>query len=211
MRRSPSILLGALVGGLTVLAFTWLHGLLISDIWFNAGPMVGTGALCGACLVWSHRATGEPHTPRRWWSYLAASSGLLMLLGPVSLLALDARWTMAEMMENEDAFELLLPPTLPFLGVAAVVGAAALWLWRGRRPAALVPILITQVMLVFFVGHQFAFLGLVEMSRTDLVILAEFTGLTALLAAVFGAGVLAGEAARDRLGPTLRPASRTPR
>lgn len=200
MRTQPSILAGAASGAITVLVFTTLHGLLITDIWFNAGPMAFSGLLCGVLLVWSYRTTGVEHTARRWWAYVGASSVLLMALGPVSVLTLDARWTMAEMMDNEDAFELLLGPSLPLMGVAAVVGTGVLWVWLGRRPRALLPILLTQVLLVFFAGHQLAFLGLIEVSSDTAVALVEFAGLVALLGGLFGAGVLAGDATRARLG-----------
>ena len=199
MRTSASILLGAVSGAITVLVFTTVHGLLIVDIWDMVGPMLFSGAVCGACLVWSYRATGNDLGTRRWWGYVGACIALLVALGPVSVLTLDARWTMAEMSGNEDAMALLMPPSLPLMGAAAVVGTVLLWLWLGRRPRAFLPILLTQVLLVFFAGHQLAFLGLIEPSADTLVALAEFGGFIVLLGGLYGAGVMAGATAKDRL------------
>lgn len=202
MRTSPSIALGAASGAITVLVFTALHDLLITDIWDMIGPMVFSGAVCGACLVWSYRATRTDHTPQRWWTYIGICSGLLVALGPLSVLTLDSRWTIAEMSNNEDAMALLMPPAIPLMAVAAVVGTAVLWLWLGRRPHALLPLLLTQVLLVFFAGHQLAFLGLIETGSHTVVALAEFGGLILLLGALFGTGVLTGEALRSRQSRT---------
>ena len=73
--------------------------------------------------------------------------------------------------------------------VAALAGTFALWMLFGRTRAALIPILVTQILLVFLVGHNLAILGLVEMSSDLLYIVGEFVGLTVFLAAGFAAGV----------------------
>lgn len=188
--------MGAASGAVTVLLFTLLHDLLISDIWFNVGPMVVSGAVCGAVLVWSYRAAVGDHTPRRWLAYVGVCSGLLVTLGVVSLLVLEPRFTMTELLGNDDALGLLLPPALPLMGAATLAGTGVLWLWLGRPPGALLPLLVGQLLLVFFMGHNLAILGLVEMSSAVLVALAEFVGLTLLLGGLFAVGVLAAEAFR---------------
>lgn len=179
-----------------MLLFTLLHDLLISDIWFNLGPMVISGAVCGTVLVWSYRAAVADHTSRRWLAYVGACAGLLVALGVVSLIVLEPRFTMTELLGDDDALGRLLPPALPLMGAATLVGTGVLWLWLDRRPRALVPLLIGQLLLVFFVGHNLAILGLVEMSSAALVALAEFVGLTVLLGGLFAVGVLAAEALR---------------
>ncbi len=201
-RPAPSIAMGAASGTITVLLFTLLHALLISDIWFNVVPMMVAGAVCGASLVWSYRAAVADHAPRRWLAYVGACSGLLITLGIVSLVVLEPRFTMTDLVDNDEALGLLLPPALPLMGAATVVGTGLLWLWLGRRPRALVPLLVSQLLLVFFVGHNLAILGLIEMSSDLLVGLAEFVGLTLLLGGLFAAGVIAVETIRH--GPAGR-------
>ena len=82
---------------------------------------------------------------------------------------------------------------------AMVVGTIAVWLYCGRRWAALAPILVTQVLLVFLLGHQFAFLGLVESSSALLVVFGEFALFTVGLAAAFCFGVMWSMMALERL------------
>ena len=182
--------LGAVIGAVVVLGFTAVHDVFISDIWFNAGPMVFAGALCGYCLTWSYRASAREHSTATWFGYNAVYAVELIGLGGVSLIVLQPRFTMAELLVADDAFERLMPPAVPLMGAAIVVGTILVWLYCGRRLQAVIPILATQVVLVFLLGHQFAFLGLVEASSTLMVVFAEFAVITAGLAVAFGTGVM---------------------
>ncbi len=71
-------------------------------------------------------------------------------------------------------------------------GLALLW-------PALVPSALTQVLLVFFLGHQFAFLGLGESSSALLVVFGEFALFTAGLTAAFCLAVMGSAMALQRL------------
>lgn len=187
---SPPVSTGAAVGAVVVLAFVVLHNIFIFDIWFNAVPMLVAGALCGLCVVWSYRAGIVGHSTRAWLVFVGLFVVEMAALGAASLLLLAPRWTMAELMVADDAFEQLMPPSVPLMVVAMVVGTVLFWLYCGRRPAALGPIAITQVLLVFLLGHQFAFLGLVETSSTLLRLFGEFTAITAVLGGGFALGVM---------------------
>lgn len=186
----PSRLQGAVSGGLTTLAFVLLHDLWISDIWFNLGPMLLAGALCGLAIVWGYTKAVPAHSSARWFAYNGWLAGLLVALGVASFAVLDPRFTMAEAMAMDDALAELIPPALPLMITATLVGTLLLWFAYGRRRAALAPILVTQVLLVFLVGHNLAILGLVELSDDLLAVFVEFTGLTAFLGAGFAAGLV---------------------
>jgi len=188
-RERLSMMHGALSGGLTVLVFTFVHDLLISDIWFNVGPMVLSGALCGLVVVWSYNSAVSPPSTRRWFAYNGVLVGLLVALGGLSFVVLDPRFTMAEAMAMEDALAELIPPALPLMIGAVVVGTVLVWIGYGRRATALAPVFVVQLLLVFLVGHNLAILGLVELSGDLLVTFVEFIGLTALLGFGFAAGV----------------------
>lgn len=203
VKPSPPAWAGAVSGVVVVVAFAVVHDLLILDIWFNIGPMVFSGALCGATLVWAYGAAVAEHTERAWTSYVAACGLLLVVLGGASLLAMEQRFTMGELVDDPNAFERLLPPALPWIAGATLVNTAVLWAWHGRRAGAIVPLLVSQALLVFLVGHQFAMLGLVEMSAQVLVVFAEFVGLTVFLAGGFAIGVrLLSERARRAVPPS---------
>ncbi len=196
---APSALHGVVSGVVAVLGFTVAHDIFISDIWFNVGPMLFAGALCGLCLVWSYRTGVAEHSTAAWFRYSGIHAAEMIVLGAVSLLALRPRFTMAELMVADDAFDRLLPPSMPLMIGAMVLGTVLIWVYCRRRPAALLPILLTQVLLVFLLGHQFAFLGLVETSSALLVVFAEFALFTVALTAVFCLGVIGASEALDRL------------
>jgi hypothetical protein len=186
----PPRWLGALSGVVVVFGFTVVHYVLISDIWFNVGPMLFAGALCGFCITWSYRKGVTDHSTAAWFRYASLYAVEMIALGGVSLVALRPQFTMAELLVAEDAFERLMPPAVPLMGAAIVAGTILVWLYCGRRWAALVPILVTQVLLVLLLCHQFAFLGLVEASSALVVVFAEFGVFTVGLAAAFCVSVM---------------------
>ncbi len=195
----PPKWLGALSGVVVVLGFTIVHDIFISDIWFNVGPMLFAGALCGFCIAWSYRKAVADHSTAAWFGYAGLYAAEMIALGAVSLAVLRPRFTMAELMVADDAFERLMPPSMPLMIGAMVVGTTLIWLYCGRRRGALAPILVTQVLLVFLLGHQFAFLGLVESSSALLVVFGEFALFTIGLTATFCLFVMWSTMALERL------------
>ncbi|MDX1658968.1 MAG: hypothetical protein R3343_09130 [Nitriliruptorales bacterium] len=203
-RHAPRVWAGAASGALVVFGFAVIHDLFIVDIWFNIGPMLFAGALCGATLVWAYNAAVVDHTSGRWFGYVAICGGLMVALGGLSLMVLSPRFTIAELTDNDDALALLLGPSWWLMVVAAGGGTVLLW-WRyGRRSSAILPLLVSQSLLAFFVGHNFATLGLVEMSSQLLIGFAEFIGLTVFLGLGFAGAlhVLTGVSSRTGRAPS---------
>ena len=192
--------LGALSGVVVVLGFTIVHNLFIVDIWFNAGPMLFAGALCGSCIVWSYRKGVADHSTAAWFRYAGFFAVEVIALGAVSLAVLRPQFTMAELLVADDAFE----------QADAAFGAAAdrrdgggnglgLALLRPALGGADSDSLVTHVLVVFLLGHQFAFLGLVESSSALLVVFGEFALFTVGLTAAFCLGVVWSMVALKRL------------
>lgn len=198
----PSPALGAAVGGLVAVGFAVVHDVMISDIWFNVGPMLVAGAGCGLCIVWSYRTTTIAHAWGRWVAYNASLTVLLVGLGGVSLVVLDPRLTMAALMVASDPLGEVIPPAVPLMAAATMVGALVVWLLFSRRRHAAVPILVTQLVLVLLVGHNLAILGLVELTSDALPLVWKFIGLTVLLAAAFAGGVVILAVLGRRLSPS---------
>lgn len=194
----PDILSGALAGGITTLAFTMVHGIWIANIWFNVVPMVLAGAGCGAAIVWSYRKSVASHAWSKWLAYNGACALLLLGLGAASFLVFEPRFTMAELIDSDDALARVLPPAMPLIGAGTVVGTFALWLMFGRGTLALLSILTTQALLMFLVGHNLAILGLVDIPTDQLYRVFEFVGLTLFLAAGFAASASAVSVIRTR-------------
>ena len=182
---------GAISGGLTVLLFAFVHDLWIMDIWFNTLPMMLSGALCGLAIVWSYNTLVSPHSAKRWFIHIGVLILLLVALGGMSFALLDPKFTIAEAMTmGSAALAELIPPALPLMIGAILVGTGLVWIGYGRRAAALLPALVVQVLLVFLVGHNLAILGLVEITGDLAGPFAEFVGLTALLGVGFAAWVM---------------------
>lgn len=73
---SRAILIGSVSGAIAALAFTILHGLMISSIWFMTVPMLVAGALCGMLLGWGHVLLEDKYTVLGWLRY----NGLYLIL-----------------------------------------------------------------------------------------------------------------------------------
>jgi hypothetical protein len=195
----PTKVQGAVAGGLTVFVFSVAHAVWISDIWFNIVPMVMSGALCGLSIAWSFHAGVDRPSPRLWLAYNGVCAALLLALGGVSILVFEPRFTMVEILSVDDPLRLLMPPALPLMVAGTLVGALALWALFGLRNRALGPILVSQSLLMFLVGHNLAILGLVEVPADQLYRVGTFVGLTGFLAFVFAFGTLAATGGRSWL------------
>ena len=194
----PSTTLGVLAGMLTVLGFVAIHEIFIVDIWAMLMPMVIAGAVCGLCLAWSYNKAVAEHSTARWFGYNGSYAALLVALGAVSFMVLEPQFTMAELMLADDALAQVIPPAVPLMVIAGLAGSLALWVLFGRRTTALIPILVTQTLLVVLVGHNLAVLGLVEMSTDLLYVVGEFLVLTVALAVGFAATVVLLGIVRNR-------------
>lgn len=122
--------------------------------------------------------------PHKW---LGALSGAVVVLGFT-----------AELLVADDAFERLMKPSFPLMIAAMALGSILVWLYCGRRRAALAPILATHVLLVFLLGHQFAFLGLVESSSALWLVFCEFALFTVGITAALCIGVMWSTMAIER-------------
>jgi hypothetical protein len=163
---------------------------MISDIWFNIVPMVTSGALCGLSIAWSYRQAETAPSTRRWITYNAYCTTLLIGLGGVSLLLLEPEYTMAELTNNDNALAMLMQPAAPLMTGGTIIGSLLLWAIYGPRSKTIIPILTTQALLMLLVGHNLAILGLVDIPRDQQYKILEFIGLTIFLAATFALGAI---------------------
>jgi hypothetical protein len=179
------VLSGAIAGAASALAFTALHHLLISDIWFSLIPMLLAGALSGLCLAWTFGLLFRAPTITGWWLYNGFWVALLVLLGLASFLVYEPVTTMAAVMATgggppDELLRQAAPLTVGFiLGATALLGA----LW-GRSLLKVVSILATTTVIVALLGINVSALGLVELDDSAAFLLAETVGL--IMALIFG-------------------------
>jgi hypothetical protein len=74
---------------------------------------------------------------------------------------------------------------MPLTGVGTVVAPLTPRMMFRFRESTLLPILITRALLVFLVGHNFAILGLVDITTEQAYRVLEFVGSTVFPSAAF--------------------------
>lgn len=167
------------------MAFTALHHVLISDIWFSVIPMLLAGAWSGLCLAWTYGLLFDSPTLRGWWLYNAVWVALLVVLGLASFVVYEPVTTMAAVMAAGGAPpDELIRRAVP-LTVGFTLGATALLslLW-GRTPLKAVSILVTTTVIISLLGLNVSVLGLVELDGRAVFLLVEMVGL--IMALIFG-------------------------
>ena len=184
-RRHPS-LAGAAAGTVTVLGFTVLHQILISDIWFSFIPMVIAGVACGASLAWSYDLQFRPAARRTWWGFIAMHTLLLLGLGWMSVLLFDPVVPMAVLIAANEPPSDLIAQAMP-LTVAFILGVAALpsLLW-GRGAKELASNTVTALLLILLLGLNVSVLGLVDMAGGSISVVVEFLALLVVIMVGYG-------------------------
>jgi hypothetical protein len=179
------LLSGAAAGAASAFAFTALHHLLISDIWFSLIPMLVAGAVSGLCLAWTYRVLFDPPSASGWWLYNGLWVALLVLLGLASFLVYEPVTTMTAIMATggappDDLLWQAAPLTVGFI-LATTASLSLIW---GRSPLKVVSILVTTTIIVALLGINVSALGLVELDGSAVFLLAEMVAL--IMALVFG-------------------------
>lgn len=184
---------GAVAGAISVFTFTLIHYLVISNIWSMLIIMMIAGVLCGSCLAWSYAVVVERPSAGSWIGYNGLYVVMFVLLGIASVLVFEPVTTIpALLLVDEPPNELFMtamPMTVVFtLGVAFVLSLVFSRSWRGYGA-----ILLTSVVLVLFLGLNVSVLGLVNIPRGALYLVAELFTLIFALGAVYVAAFMALE------------------
>jgi hypothetical protein len=192
-----AVISAAVAGVLATIAFTALHQMISSDIWFALPVMAPVGALCGITLYWSFTQLSVPRGPRTWFVYHAVHLGVLSALGLTSILVFEPVTTVAALVAaNEAPRELTaqaLPLIVPFTVLwAAVLSAAWTATWRARAV-----MLLNCTLLMAALGLNIAILGLVEIPVTAANLVVRLFVMTAVLILGFAAFFYA----LDRIAP----------
>ncbi|MEZ4769478.1 MAG: hypothetical protein R2844_13750 [Caldilineales bacterium] len=156
---------GAVAGAVSALAFTVIHDIFISDIWFSLVPMLAAGALCGLCIGWSYALLVRESSAGSWLRYNLLYVAMFALLGALSVLAFEPVTTMAAVVSANGPPDALIGQALP-LTAAFTLGMAILvtLLYRAgwKRFGA---VLLTCVTLVLLLGLNVSVIGLVDIPR----------------------------------------------
>ena len=188
---------GALAGAVATLAFTAIHHIFISNIWFSLIPMTIAGALCGLCLAWTYGRLFQAPSLSSWVRYNATYVGMFVLLGLVSVMIYEPRTTIAALVEANEPPNELIGAALP-LTIAFTLAVAALITLFGRQLSNLFPVVVTCMVLVVTLGLNVSVLGLVDIPSGSAYLVLELFGLIVTLDLAF----VAMFAALERKGLT---------
>jgi hypothetical protein len=193
---------GAVAGAASAFAFTVLHQLLISPIWFALPINLVAGALCGVCLAWSYVLVVSAPTVRSWLQYNVLYLVMFVALGLTSLVAFEPVTTISALLQTNEPPRALIGRALPVTGLFTLATAALLSrIYRPgwRRSGGL---LVTTTVLVLFLGLNISILGLVAIPRSGVIVLAEVLTLLVAIMAAYVAVVVALSRARFASAPS---------
>lgn len=192
---------GAVAGAVSAFTFAAIHHIFISDIWFSLPFMMAAGALCGLCIGWSFALVVAHPSIGSWLRYNALYVAMLLLLGLASVIVYEPVTTIAALIEaNEPPGELFgqaFPMTLVFTLASSITISllyARSWRRHDQHQAAYYgAILLTCTVLVLLLGLNVSALGLVDIPRGSLFLVAELFGLIVAITAVYAAVFIALE------------------
>lgn len=181
---------GALAGAVSALVFTAIHQLLINPIWFALPAMLVAGAICGVCLAWSYTLVAPVSAVGGWLRYNCLYVVMFVALGLTSLVAFEPVTTIAALLQSNEPPRALIGRALPVSGLFTLATAALLCVayrpgWRGAGG-----LLLTTGVLILSLGLNISILGLVEVPRAALGVLAEVLTLLVALGGVYVAVVV---------------------
>jgi hypothetical protein len=179
-------IMGAAAGTIAALAFTVIHGMLISSIWFMLAPMLIAGALCGLLLGVSYVLLVDSPSVGGWLRYNALYLLLLFVLGPISLLLFEPMMTIPELLASPNGMPAeLLREITPLAAVYTVIMALIITYIHSRRWPGFLVVLAATAVLMFLLGLNIAPMGLVYLSGGWLHMLLELLALILTLNFVY--------------------------
>ena len=207
---SRSGLSGALAGVASVLVFTVVHQLTISNIWAMVGPMVVAGALCGLCIAWTYGRLFESYTIGTWVGYNAIYLVMFAALAAISVAVFEPVTTMAALINRGGPVDDLIGRALPLTGGFALVTAGGLGAMLARTPSDYLRLLLAVTTLMLFLGLNVSVLGLVDFGGSSLGPVVAFFALIGLLDAAFVVGFVTLRRVRWNGAPRASIAARPP-
>ena len=187
--RTPSkgryVVSGAVAGTISTLVFTVIHDLFISDIWFSLIPMLVAGALCGLCVAWSYALLVPTSSVGGWLRYNLLYIAMFALLGAISVLVFEPVTTMAAVVTANGPPDALIGQAMPLTALFTVGMAVLVTTLYGAGWKRFGAVLLTCVVLVLLLGLNVSVIGLVDIPRGSLYLVAEMFGLIVALNVVY--------------------------
>jgi hypothetical protein len=176
---------GAVAGAISAFAFAIIHHLFISNIWFSLIIMMVAGAVCGLCIGWSYRLLVRAPSTGSWLRYNLLYVAMFALLGAASVIVYEPVTTIGALIVANEPPDELFGQAMPMTLVFTLATAALVSLLHRRSWLNFGAVLLTCTVLVLFLGLNVSVIGLVEIPRGSLYLIAELFGLILALNAVY--------------------------
>ena len=183
---------GALAGAAAAVAFSVVHHVMISDIWYLLPMMAAVGALCGLCLAWTYGSLFEVRSVSNFLRFNLVFLAMFALLGVASVLVFEPVETMAALIEANEPPIALIWRAMP-MTVAFTLGTAALLSALFGRPRQFGAILLICMVLILLLGLNISVIGLVAIPNGSLYVIGELFGLIVALNVAYVLSFLALE------------------
>ena len=176
---------GALSGALSAFVFCVVHQLLISPIWFALVAMLVAGAISGISLAWSYILIARKPTAGSWIRYNFTYVVILLVLGAVSLMMFEPVTTIATLLKSNEPPRALIGQALPMTAFFTIGSAGLLTVLYRPGLVGQLAILMTTLVIVFFLGLNISILGLVFVPKSSLYVVGEVIALIVALALAY--------------------------
>jgi hypothetical protein len=181
---------GAVAGALSAVGFAVIHHLFISNIWFSLVFMMVAGAVCGLCIGWSYRLLVQTPSTGSWLGYNLLYVAMFALLGATSVLVYEPVTTIGALIVANEAPDELFGQALPMTLVFTLATAVLVSLLYRRSWLNFGATLLTCTVLVLFLGMNVSVIGLVDIPRGSLYLIAELFGLILAINVVYVAAFI---------------------
>jgi hypothetical protein len=176
---------GAIAGAGATLAFTLIHGLLISDVSFTLAMMLPAGAACGALVAWSYAFLARRPSVGGWLFYNFLYLGMFFLLTAVTFGVFEPQTTMAAVMVDNGIYWDMIGRAMPVTAVFTLASAVVMTLIYDRSLQNLAVLTVTCSVLMLILGHNISAMGLVAIPRSGYYLVAEMLGLILAINGVY--------------------------
>jgi hypothetical protein len=168
---------GAVAGAASAFAFTIIHYVFISDIWFSLPMMMVAGAVCGLCIGWTYVLLFKAPSTASWLQYNMIYVAMFVLLGALSVLVYEPVTTVAALVSANGPPDELIRQATPMTILFTLAAAALVSLLYAQRWTHLLAILLTCTVLVLLLGLNVSAIGLVHFPSGSVYLVLEMFGL----------------------------------
>jgi hypothetical protein len=182
------ILSGAIAGFISTLVFTFVHQILITDIWFSFLMMALAGIISGISIAGSYGKIIKSPSFKNWLGYNFFFILMFILVALCSIIIFEPVTTVAEVMQAKTRPDELIKKALPLSEIFTVSFSIIMGVLFGKKIIDYILILLTNSILMVVLGLNVSIIGLVNITSDFFYLVFELFALIITIFTVY-AGV----------------------